>query len=432
VPRAAAPPPAAAAPPEAPAEAAPLPSPPDAAPPEGASPPSPPAAAPHEGAPAPSPAGVAPAKGAAAPPAGRDDAARVGRPTRVRGRARAEPSSPVPGEAARRRPWVVPLVAAGIVLVVAAGASAAFLLPEDDSPAPPQPTATATASAATTPGPTKPLEAGSLSVDVPEDWTTTAGAALPGFELADAAAAQQDGSVVVGMAPADGATPSLLPVALARSAPKPTSEQLGESLRAYRCDDITLEDGQPADVYVVPTADGIATVACRPPAPASPGFDAACANAARSLAIRDTKVFAAGPSRDYARAVTQAIGNIDAAQGTAMSAMRQAPNGAGQAAAIDDLQAAIDDAANALDRLELSPADRAPNESLLAALASLSARYGSLATAAASGRQDRYGNAITALERAQGRMTTALRILQDVGYEGLPALDAVQPPELKP
>ncbi|HET6546922.1 MAG TPA: hypothetical protein VFG79_00605, partial [Solirubrobacter sp.] len=61
---------------------------------------------------------------------------------------------------------------------------------------------------------------------------------------------------------------------------------------------------------------------------------------------------------------------------------------------------------------------------------SLADRYGSLAAAARTGRQDRYANAITAVERAQGRTTTAMRILQDAGYTGLPAVEAPAIPPL--
>ncbi|HET6551132.1 MAG TPA: serine/threonine-protein kinase, partial [Solirubrobacter sp.] len=309
-------------------------------------------------------------------------------------------AAPAPARGRRR---VVPVLAAAVVVLLAVAAAAvAVVLPRGGGSEAPRARVTPTTATATATTAPTPLEAGSLSVQLPGGWTPRGSAELPGFELSGAAAggptSDGAGSVVIGMAPVEGATPRLLPEALARTAPVPATEQLADGLHAYRYDGLTLEDGQPAVVYVVPTAAGVATVACRAPA-ADEGFDAACAGVAKSLAIHGTNVFAAGPSADYAAAVKTVVADVNDAQDAAMTSMRDAADPGAQARAAANLRRAIVAAAKPLNSLELSPADRAPNAALTSALASLADRYGSLAAAARTGRRDRYANAITAVER---------------------------------
>jgi hypothetical protein len=233
---------------------------------------------------------------------------------------------------------------------------------------------------------------------------------------------------VIGLA--GSTSPTLLPDALAGSAPAPAPETLAGGLGAYRYDGLDLGGGSRAVVYAVPTEAGVATVACRQPAPADDAFAAACTGIARSLAVADTQVFTAGPSAQYAEAVTDAV--RDANHLLTSTALQRAKTPASQSRAIDGFAARLDRVAAHLRALDLSPVDRAPNTALTRAIAGLAAGYGSLASAAHRSQPERYRQASAKLRAARSAAAAALADLQAAGYRNLPALGSPAMAALKP
>jgi hypothetical protein len=233
---------------------------------------------------------------------------------------------------------------------------------------------------------------------------------------------------VIGLA--GSTSPTLLPDALASSAPAPAPETLAGGLGAYRYDGLDLGGGSRAVVYAVPTEAGVATVACRQPAPADDAFAEACTGIARSLAVAGTQVFTAGPSAQYADAVTEAVRDADHL--LASTALQRAKTPASQSRAVDGFPARLNRIAAQLRALALSPVDRAPNTALARAIAGLATGYGSLAAAAHRSQPDRYRQASAKLRAARSAAAAALDDLQAAGYRDLPALTSPALAALKP
>jgi serine/threonine protein kinase len=331
------------------------------------------------------------------------------------------PTAPQPTRPLRR-----PLFAVAGVVVVAVLAVVLVGRGGDD---PPAPAATRAAHVAPT---SSTLSAGPLSVRLPAGWGRRAADALGGLELDGAAVAgppgDGGGTVVVGLAAST--SPTLLPDALASSAPPPAPETLAGGLSAYRYDGLDLGGGSRAVVYAVPTEAGVATVACRQPAPADDAFAAACTGIARSLAVADTQVFTAGPSAQYADAVTDAV--RDANHLLTSTALQRAKTPASQSRAVDGFPARLDRIAAHLRALALSPVDRAPNIALARAIAGLATGYGSLASAAHRSQPERYRQASAKLRAARSAAASSLADLRAAGYRDLPALASPALAGLKP
>ncbi len=114
--------------------------------------------------------------------------------------------------------------------------------------------------------------------------------------------------------------PSLLPAgftaALAGALPRPEPVQLG-TLQAYRYSGLSVHGlAGPLTLYAVPTAGGVATVACllvSPPPPPPPPPSAQCAQIAATLKLNGTTAFGLAPSPQYAAALGRTFGALRAA-----------------------------------------------------------------------------------------------------------------------
>ncbi len=371
-----------------------------------------------------------------------DGAAAAALPLGAAGAERAEPAAPdepAPTRPPRRPPepppvWAPtparrsrgPLLAAGGVLA-AAVLAVVLVVALGGDPEPPPTDRAVVAPAAST------LAAGPLSVRLPGGWGRRATDGLGALELDDAAVAgpagDAGGTVVLGMAATT--SPTLLAPALAETAAAPATETLAGGLSAYRYDALDLGGGERASVYVVPTDAGVATVACRQPAPADPAFAPACAEIARSLAIRDARVFPAGPSPVYASEAGTAVRDLNRLLRGAESGLRSARTPAGQARNLRGAGPGLTLVAEHLRTLDVSPADGAANTALAAATRDLAAGYRALAGAARRSSRGGYATAGSDVRRARAAAAGVLDDLRAAGYAELPALAPATVPQLR-
>jgi serine/threonine protein kinase len=310
------------------------------------------------------------------------------------------PKAPARAAPSRRGRLVLALVG----LAVVAAALAAVLLGGGGGGA--DKPVTAPASAGT-------LTSGPLGLRLPAGWKQLESVPTPsGLTLRGAVAAappKGSGAIVLALAGAASERPSLLPVALAPGAPpERTIVRLG-NLRAYRYDGLR---GGLLTVFVVPTSAGVATVACVNPT-------ADCLRAATSLTVKRATAFPLGPSRDYARALNRTLDSLRASLTTGRRALRHADTPKRQAAAATTIATAYERAADRVEGLELSPADRGLNARLVSALRTSRRSYTALASAARAGRRTAYRAAATRVASAERRLASAQRALSGAGYASL-------------
>jgi hypothetical protein len=99
------------------------------------------------------------------------------------------------------------------------------------------------------------------------------------------------------------------------------------------------------------------------------------------------------------------------------SALQKAKTGKAQGAAAHNLAAAYADAAKGLEGLKLSPADRAANAQLTAALKETGSAYSKLGAAATKGDKGAYGRAGKSVSAGEQAIAGALRGLKAAGYK---------------
>jgi hypothetical protein len=222
--------------------------------------------------------------------------------------------------------------------------------------------------------------------------------------------------LVAGEVSASG--PSLLPAAfvagLNGALPRPEPVRLG-ALEAYRYSGLSVHGlAGPLTLYVVPTANGAATVACL--GSASTGSATQCAQIAATLQVNGTTVFALTPSPRYAAALGSTFGALHGTVGAGTARLRVASSATAQAAAASQLAAAYGSASSALNRLGVSPALRSVNASIASSLAAVGRDYAALATAARAGDETAYAQASRAIGSDGARAAGALAALRQAGY----------------
>ncbi len=270
--------------------------------------------------------------------------------------------------------------------------------------------------------------AGNLELSFPASWQRIASApAIPGLAFSQplalassssAAAGPSGQRLVAGEVPASGA--SLLPAgftsALAGALPRPEPVQLG-TLQAYRYTGLSVRGlTGPLTLYAVPTAGGVATVACLSSSSSSSSSSAQCSQIAATLKLNGTTAFGLAPSAQYAAALGRAFGALRAATATGTARLSAASSASAQAAAATQLAAAYSSASSALGRLSVSPAVRSVNASLTAALAAVGRDYAALAAAARAGDEAAYVQAQRTLGADRVRAAGALAVLGQAGY----------------
>jgi hypothetical protein len=160
------------------------------------------------------------------------------------------------------------------------------------------------------------VSAGALDLNVPDDWRPASGAtAIPGLEYTESVSltppgGTNEGTVTAGFTNARGR--SLLPTSFVRQLgePPPMTDgvRLGE-LEAYRYSDLKPSgfNGR-LTVYVAPTSEGVATVACSAPGSSASSFMPACEGVATSLDLTSGTATRTRPSRTTSTRSTRPSG----------------------------------------------------------------------------------------------------------------------------
>ncbi len=330
---------------------------------------------------------------------------------------RAEPSTPTRGRAQRRRPWprqpaaggqgrFIAAVLAAAVLAVVVG----FLLGGGSSGG-----GETFASSASV---------GNVELSFPAGWQRIVSApAIPGLTLSQplALAAVGDNAaqhLVAGEASASG--PSLLPAAFAAGVsgtlPHPEAVKLG-SVLAYRYSGLSVRGmSGPVTLYAVPTANGVATIACLSSSAAAAASAGQCPQIAATLKLTGTTAFALAPSTQYAASLAHIFSALQSAVSVGSAHLHAASSASAQAAAASQLAAAYAAASSAVARLTVSPAVADLNASIAHSLAAVGHDHAALASAARSGDGAAYARASRAITADRARSATALAALRQAGY----------------
>ncbi|MFI5003420.1 MAG: serine/threonine-protein kinase [Solirubrobacterales bacterium] len=268
---------------------------------------------------------------------------------------------------------------------------------------------------------------GNVELSFPAGWQQLASApTIPGLTFSQplalaqspstAAASASSQRLVAGEVGASG--PSLLPAAftatLNGALPRAKPVRLG-ALQAYRYSGLSVRGLTGSlTLYAVPTAGGVATVACLSSSGSAPAVQ--CAQIAATLKLNGTTAFGLGPSQGYATALKRTFGQLRSAVDASTVRLRAASSAAAQAAAATQLAAAYSAASSALGRLTASPAVQGPNASLGGSLAAVGRDYSALAAAARVGDEAAYARAQRAIGGDRVRAANALAALRQVGY----------------
>jgi hypothetical protein len=264
--------------------------------------------------------------------------------------------------------------------------------------------------------PAVPKSNAAMKLKVPESWADAAAPKVPGLTLADATAAAGGGSTVLfGTVRDEADNSTLLPTGLLQAAgavPKNREAvKVGpDEVEAYRYRDVRLQGlDKPVTLYAIPTTQGVATVACVP-------SSKSCDGVANTLELNG-RTFPVGPSENYAKKVSAALGALNAKVAKASDALAKAKTPAAQAKATANLRDGYRKAAVDLRGGQLSPADRGANARLVAALNGLAKAYGQGAAAAKNNNKAGFKRAGAAVTTAQRELAGAVEGLRAAGYE---------------
>ena len=325
------------------------------------------------------------------------------------------------GAAQPRRRRRAALTLAGGTLAVAASVAAVVLLGGGGEPA---------AAPADKSAPDQTLSAGPLSITAPGDWDVRRDATAPaGLELDEAAGVTPPGggAVTLGMAPAATTTHALLPpdlLAEGGEAPERTEVGLGDA-RAFRYD--ALPGGLRA--FVVPTEDGVATIACEPP------VTDACDQIASTLKVPE--VVPLGPDQDLAAEVREGMTDIDDAVRSTDLRDARATRAQALSRDADIIRVPFARFASRLERFDARPADLRLAAALQRAVSAEATAYQRLGNAARRSDRGGYRRAALAARRGQRELEAALDALTLAGYEPIdapraPSIGALEAPVAEP
>jgi serine/threonine kinase PknH len=359
---------------------------------------------------APTQLGAAPAA-AGATAAGATAAAGAGAAETGSGQIAAPPPPPPPADtarpAARRGPAPVLLAAAAALLI--ALAVVGYLLGSSGGDSGSEEPAT--------PAGSNLASAGVLELTFPDTWRRAdSPPEVPGLTLEDPIALSEKGGsaknvLAAGLTNATG--PAMLPPGLLKrlsgEPPRDDAVKLGD-LEAFRYKDLqpTGFDGR-LTLYVSPTTQGVATVACTTSAGGGAKFLASCEEIATGLRLTNGDGFALGPDEDFLTDLGDTISRLNAARKDGTTALRKAKKQAQQAKAAQALAADYASARSALSQLEVSPAVAQTSAEIRAALLKTEAAYRALATAARKGRSGAYDKARSAVKSGETALQRALK-----------------------
>ena len=153
--------------------------------------------------------------------------------------------------------------------------------------------------------------------------------------------------------------------------PERTAVSLGpDKLQAYRYEGLEPEgEDRVVTVYVAPTSEGVATVACLAPPADAGAFKGECEAIANTLQLTSGKAFAVGADAAYAKTLGTTFGKLNAEVAKGQRALtRDGATFRAQAAAARDIQAAYAAAARKLQGRGDEPGRRAINGALVESL----------------------------------------------------------------
>jgi hypothetical protein len=298
------------------------------------------------------------------------------------------------GSTARRRPSTPTLLIGAPVLAALLGALLALVVGSGagggaaDRPA--RPTGRA-------------LAVGDLRVTLPEGWRPASkGARVPGFphdghtlhaRVGDPALG--GGDVAIAVLPAQ--RPSLLPRALDDGGMPPRGVEAGAVRGSYYFVSSTVS----RDVIVVPTTQGVVTIACTD---APPGD---CEQALAGLRLARGAFLAPDASAAFLSRLPGATSTLDAQRARERGRLAHARDAQRGARAATRLAAAYDTAARAL--RPLAPGRRGPAAATIDLLETLHARYGRLGAAVRAGDRSAFRTAATAIDADEARLAASLK-----------------------
>jgi protein kinase-like protein len=221
------------------------------------------------------------------------------------------------------------------------------------------------------------------------------------------------------------ANSTLLPAALLastgqgpESAPRRTAVRLpAQGLQAWRYPGLEpVGTNLRLTLYTVPTSAGVATVVCALPPSLARALAHQCDAIAGSLRLKRATPYPIGASSSYASALNSTIGDLQQTSEAQKAGLESAQTLAGQAAAAQALAGSYAAAAAALSALRLSPADRAANARLVAALGGAAVAYRRAARAGKAGNADAYRTATAGIPAATAEVNAALAAIRAGGY----------------
>jgi serine/threonine-protein kinase len=264
---------------------------------------------------------------------------------------------------------------------------------------------------------------GSVDLAYPTSWRREdTNPAVPGLRFNDPVriAASNDGAtgVVAGQVATTG--PTLLAQSfLARlpdRTPTGTAVRLGGHA-AYRYPGLRPRGlGGSMTAYTVPTSKGVATIACITGPQPAPSFASRCDAVASSLVLHGVTIYPIGANPRYSRALSSALGTLNAQRGAVGSRLTAAKTPAAQATAAGTLALAYGAARKRLAAVSPGPVASDVHARLLTALASASAGYGALAAAARRHSKAGYAKARGAIVAADRSLKTQLTALRTRGF----------------
>ncbi len=178
---------------------------------------------------------------------------------------------------------------------------------------------------------------------------------------------------------------------------------------AYRYADLQVRGfKRRLNVYVAPTTEGVATVACAAPIQVSGAFMPDCEAAATTLELVSGDAYPLGADPAYSRKLNSTIKKLNAARSKQTRALRQAKTARGQAKAANQLAGAYRDAARTLASTQVSPELAARNARVIRALRQASEAYTRLAAAARNANEGAYRAASRQVAAAEQDLRRAL------------------------
>ena len=269
---------------------------------------------------------------------------------------------------------------------------------------------------ASTPAGSSVATGGSLEMNFPGTWRQTPEPpAIPGLELRNPIAlAPRDGPKGAGLGAGmtDATGPELLPASflstLEEAPPRDDAVKLGD-IEAYRYSGLEPEGyDKSLTLYVAPTTDGVATVACTAGTGAGE-FLPECEDVATGLTLVNGETYALGADEDYLNRLNSAMADLNTSRKKGSDALKKAGTPKKQSQAATSLAKAYANAEGQLQGLTVSPAVADAAEAVPAALAKSESAYRALSSAAKKSNSSAYNKAKNNISKADKALQKALK-----------------------